>query len=268
MGRVIPRGLVGRLLAATEAAPSGRRGAEVAALGLSGQMHGVVLADEGGRPCGQPSSGPTASIRRRARCLPGLWKKTCAGGSPTRPPSAWPARASSGCATTSPTRTPQRAGRSSRRTGCRMRLTGRGRSRTFRCLRDPALRPPRRRLVPRGGRGTLGLRAGLLAPLVPSAGVAGTLTREAASELGLRMGTAGRGRGGRHGSRHARRGAVAARAGSAHHRHGRPDRDAERAPRPGPAPSHPPVPRRLAGLCGTRWRRSRTQAWLWSGSAR
>jgi len=36
-------------LRATDAAV-GRRGAEVTALGLSGQMHGVVLADERGRP--------------------------------------------------------------------------------------------------------------------------------------------------------------------------------------------------------------------------
>src|SRR5215210_5344277 len=37
------------VLKATEAAV-GRRGAEVTALGLSGQMHGVVLVDEGGLP--------------------------------------------------------------------------------------------------------------------------------------------------------------------------------------------------------------------------
>ena len=54
---------------ATEAAV-GQRGEEVKALGLSGQMHGVVLTDEGGFPASRRPMG-RCQIRRRAGGLPG-----------------------------------------------------------------------------------------------------------------------------------------------------------------------------------------------------
>ena len=106
---------------------------------------------------------------------------------------------------------------------------GRGRGRTVRRVGHPALRPSRRRLVPRGGRSPR-----------PSRGAAGPagllLRRRRKAHGGCRGGTrvatrsAGRDGCGRHGRRHARRGAVAAGARAAYDRHGRPDRNAaERA---------------------------------------
>ena len=109
-------GLVGRR-SGSDWCCRGRRGAEVTALGLSGQMHGVVLADELGLPLRPAVTLGRCQIRRRAGSLPGGSMGTCAAGSQTRRPWAWQARASCGCATTSPTRIHPQGGLCSRRTG-------------------------------------------------------------------------------------------------------------------------------------------------------
>ena len=173
------------VLEATEAAVGSRSG-EVAALGLSGQMHGVVLADEGGLPLrpavlwADARSGAEleayrrmdGDLRRRLANPPAvgmagpslLWLRdhepdTYASARWSLQPKDW----------------------------LRMRLTG-----------DVAAEPSDASATllydlpaddwSHAAVEELGLRAELLAPLVRSAGVAGELTAEAASELGLRRG--------------------------------------------------------------------------------
>jgi xylulokinase len=173
------------VLEATEAAV-GRRGAEVTALGLSGQMHGVVLADEGSLPLrpailwadARSAAGLDAyrgldeDLRRRlanplAVGMAGpslLWLRdheadAYAAASWALQPKDW----------------------------LRMRLTG-----------DVAAEPSDASATllydlpadewSHAAVEDLGLRAGLLAPLVASTDVAGTLTTVAAGELGLRRG--------------------------------------------------------------------------------
>jgi xylulokinase len=164
----------------------GRRGQEVAALGLSGQMHGVVLADEGGLPL-RPAVlwadarsgaaleaylGLDEDLRRRLANPPAvgmagpslLWLRDHEPDSYTSArwalqPKDW----------------------------LRMRLTG-----------DVVAEPSDASATllydlpaddwSHAAVEDLGLRAELLAPLVSSADVAGTLTAEAAEELGLRQG--------------------------------------------------------------------------------
>ena len=164
----------------------GRRGAEVKALGLSGQMHGVVLADERGRPLrpavlwadarsgGQLSAylGLDESLRHRLANPPAvgmagptlLWLRDNEPGDYASArwalqPKDW----------------------------LRMRLTGEAAAEpsdaSATLLYDLIADDWSHAAVD-----DLGLRAELLAPLVPSGGVAGTLTRDAAGALGLREG--------------------------------------------------------------------------------
>ncbi|HEX6710843.1 MAG TPA: xylulokinase [Rubrobacter sp.] len=173
------------VLRATDAAV-GRHGAEVTALGLSGQMHGVVLADERGRPLrpavlwadarsgGELSaySGLDESLRHRLANPPAvgmagpslLWLRdhepdNYASARWSLQPKDW----------------------------LRMRLAGEvaaepsdaSATLLYDLLADDWCYTAVE---------DLGLRTELLAPLVPSAGVAGTLTGEAAGALGLREG--------------------------------------------------------------------------------
>jgi xylulokinase len=173
------------VMRATDAAV-GRRGAEVTALGLSGQMHGVVLADEHGLPLrpavlwadarsgGELSSyrGLDESLRHRLANPPAvgmagpslLWLRDhepgdYAGARWALQPKDW----------------------------LRMRLTGEAAAEpsdaSATLLYDLLADDWSYTAVE-----DLGLRAELLAPLVPSASVAGTLKGEAADALGLRKG--------------------------------------------------------------------------------
>jgi xylulokinase len=173
------------VLRATDAAV-GRRGAEVTALGLSGQMHGVVLADERGLPLrpavlwadarsgGELSAyrGLGESLRHRLANPPAvgmagpslLWLRDhepgdYAGARWALQPKDW----------------------------LRMRLTGEAAAEpsdaSATLLYDLLADDWSYTAVE-----DLDLRAELLAPLVPSASVAGTLKGEAADALGLREG--------------------------------------------------------------------------------
>ena len=173
------------VLEATEAAV-GLRGADVAALGLSGQMHGVVLADEGGLPLrpavlwadARSGTGLEAyreldeDLLRRLANPPAvgmagpslLWLRD-------HEPDVY------GAATWA----------LQPKDWLRMRLTG-----------DVAAEPSDASATllydlpaddwSHAAVDNLGLRVELLAPLVSSADIAGTLTAEAADELGLRRG--------------------------------------------------------------------------------
>jgi xylulokinase len=172
------------VLEATEAAV-GRRGVEVAALGLSGQMHGVVLADGEGLPLrpavlwADARSGAELEayrvldedLRRRLANPPAvgmagpslMWLRqhepdVYAAARWALQPKDW----------------------------LRMRLTGEAAAEpsdaSATLLYDLPADDWSRAAVE-----DLGLRADLLAPIVPSAAVAGTLTAEAADELGLRQ---------------------------------------------------------------------------------
>jgi xylulokinase len=164
----------------------GRRGAEVTALGLSGQMHGVVLVDERGRPLrpavlwADARSGEELSryrrldesLRHRLANPPAvgmagpslLWLRGHEPGDYARArwalqPKDW----------------------------LRMRLTGEAAaepSDASATLLYDLLADDWSYTAVEG----LGLRTELLAPLVQSAGVAGTLTRDASGALGLREG--------------------------------------------------------------------------------
>ena len=164
----------------------GRRGAEVTALGLSGQMHGVVLTDELGLPlrpavlwADARSSAELAAYRgldedlgRRLANPPAvgmagpslLWLRdkepdTYASARWALQPKDW----------------------------LRMRLTGEAAtepSDASATLLYDLLADDWSYAIAED----LGLRAELLAPLVPSAGIAGTLEEEAADDLGLREG--------------------------------------------------------------------------------
>jgi xylulokinase len=180
-----PGGWWDAVLKATRAAVGGR-GAEVTALGLSGQMHGVLLVDEGGLPL-RPAvlwadarsgaeleayRGLDEGLRRRLANPPAvgmagpsiLWLRdnepeTYAAAGWALQPKDW----------------------------LRMRLTGEiaaepsDASATL--LYDLPADDWDYAVVD-----YLGLRAGLLAPLVSSADVAGKLTTEAAEDLGLSRG--------------------------------------------------------------------------------
>src|SRR5215210_7418756 len=173
------------ILEATAAAV-GRRGAEVTALGLSGQMHGVVLADERGLPL-RPAilwadarsgdelaayRGLDGDLRRRLANPPAVGM--------AGPSLLWlrdnePGEYASARWALQP------------KDWLRMRLTG-----------EAAAEPSDASATllydlvadewSYAAAEELGLRAGLLAPLMPSAGVAGTLQTEAAGDLGLREG--------------------------------------------------------------------------------
>src|SRR5919112_2621007 len=168
------------------AAALGQRGPEVTALGLSGQMHGVVLADERGLPLraailwADARSGDELAayrgldedLRRRLANPPSvgmagpslLWLRDNEPGAYASArwalqPKDW----------------------------LRLRLTGEAVAEPsdasatllYDLIADDWAYP----VVE-----ALGLRSGLLAPLVASAGVAGTLTEDAARGLGLRAG--------------------------------------------------------------------------------
>jgi xylulokinase len=168
------------------AAAMGRRGPEVTALGLSGQMHGVVLADERGLPL-RPAilwadtrsgdelaayRGLDEDLRRRLANPPAvgmagpslLWLR---GNEPEEYASArWALQP---------------------KDWLRMRLTGEAAAEpsdaSATLLYDLVADDWSYAAVEK-----LALRDGLLAPLVPSAGVAGTLQAGAAGDLGLRGG--------------------------------------------------------------------------------
>jgi xylulokinase len=168
------------------AAAVGRRGPEVTALGLSGQMHGVVLVDQRGVPLrpailwADTRSGDELAayqrldedLRRRLANPPAvgmagpslLWLR---GNEPREYASArWALQP---------------------KDWLRMRLTGEAAAEpsdaSATLLYDLMADDWSYAAVEE-----LALRDGLLAPLVPSAGVAGTLEAEAAGELGLRGG--------------------------------------------------------------------------------
>ena len=172
------------VLEATGAAVGGR-GAGVTALGISGQMHGVVLADEGGSPLRPAVLWADARSDAELAAYRDLDEDLSAG-SPTHPPSGCPARASCGCATTSQAPIRLRGGPCTK-DWLRTRLTG-----------EVAAEPSDASAtllydLPADGWSHatldhLGLRAEMLAPLVSPAEVAGKITAEAAEELGLPRG--------------------------------------------------------------------------------
>ncbi len=175
----------GAVLEATEAAV-GQRGEEVKALGLSGQMHGVVLTDEGGRPSRPAVLWADARSGAELAAYRGLdeekWRRLA------NPPAVGMAGPSLlWLRDHEPDTYASARWALQPKDWLRMRLTG-----------DVAAEPS-------DASATLlydlfaddwfyavvedlGLRAELLAPLTPSAVVAGTLTAEAAGDLGLRDG--------------------------------------------------------------------------------
>lgn len=164
----------------------GRRGEEVTALGLSGQMHGVVLADERGLPLRQAIlwadarsgdelaayRGLDEDLRRRLANPPAVGM--------AGPSLLWlrdnePEEYASARWALQP------------KDWLRMRLTGEAAaepSDASATLLYDLIADDWSHAAVEG----LALRAGLLAPLVPSAGVAGTLQAEASGSLGLREG--------------------------------------------------------------------------------
>ena len=173
------------VVAATRSALGGR-GAAVTALGLSGQMHGVVLSDSGGRPlrdailwADSRSGGELDAYRRLDRDLRhGLANPPAVG--MAGPSLLWLRR-----------NEPDIYG-SARwalqpKDWIRLRLTGEAASEPsdasatllYDLVSDRWAYP----VVE-----ALGLRPDLLAPLVPSDGAAGELARPAAQELGVRPG--------------------------------------------------------------------------------
>ncbi|CAA9420886.1 MAG: Putative xylulose kinase [uncultured Rubrobacteraceae bacterium] len=173
------------VVAATGSAVGGR-GAEVTALGLSGQMHGVVLSDEGGRPlrpavlwADSRSGGELEAYRGLDRELRRLLANPPAVGM-AGPSLLWLRR-----------NEPDVYGAArwalQPKDWLRLRLTGEAASEPsdasatllYDLVSDRWAYP----VVE-----ALGLRPDLLAPLVPSGGVAGGLARFAAAGLGLRAG--------------------------------------------------------------------------------
>ncbi len=168
------------------AAAVGRRGAEVTALGLSGQMHGVVLADEQGLPlrpailwADARSGGELAAYRG----LDGDLRRRLA-----NPPAVGMAGPSLlWLRDNEPEEYASARWALQPKDWLRMRLTG-----------DVAAEPSDASATllydlvaddwSYAAAEELDLRAGLLAPLMPSAGIAGTLQAEAAGDLGLREG--------------------------------------------------------------------------------
>jgi xylulokinase len=175
----------GAVLEATTAAV-GRRGAEVTALGLSGQMHGIVLADELGLPLRSAvlwadarSGAELAAYRRLDEDLGRRLANPPAVGM-AGPSLLW-LRHHEPDAYTSARWALQP------KDWLRMRMTGEAATEpsdaSATLLYDLLADDWAYAAVE-----DLGLRADLLAPLVPSACVAGTLEGEAAGELGLREG--------------------------------------------------------------------------------
>ena len=174
--------------AAVEAtrAAVGQRGAEVTAIGLSGQMHGVVLTDDGGRPSRPAILWADTRSGEQLSAYRGLDED--ARGRLANPPAVGMAGPS---LLWLRDREPE-AYASARwalqpKDWLRLRLTGEAAAEPSDAsatllydLRHDDWDHP---VVE-----TLGLRPSLLAPLVASADVAGTLTREAAESLGLRAG--------------------------------------------------------------------------------
>jgi xylulokinase len=173
------------VLEATKAAV-GHRGAEVTALGLSGQMHGVVLADEGGFPLRPAVLWADARSGAEIGAYRGL--DTYLRHRLANPPAVGMA----GPSLLWLRKHEPEAYKSARwalqpKDWLRMRLTG-----------DVAAEPSDASATllfdlpsddwSHAAVEDLGLRAELLAPLVSSADVAGTLTAKAADELGLRQG--------------------------------------------------------------------------------
>ena len=162
----------------------GRRGGEVEAIGLSGQMHGVVLGGRGRPPAAARGPLGRCPLRRRSPKATGDWKRTSGGGWQTRPRSEWPDRACSGSATTSPTFTAPPGGRCNPKTGSASgspgKVFGEPSDASATLLYDLFSDDWSREFAQ-----ALGLRSNLLPPLVASGSAAGTLSREAAVELGL-----------------------------------------------------------------------------------
>ncbi|MDQ3862775.1 MAG: xylulokinase [Actinomycetota bacterium] len=161
----------------------GRRGAEVRALGLSGQMHGVVLADELGVPLRPAVLWADARSDKELAAYRGLDKDLCRRlANPLAVGMAGPSllwlREQEPEAYTSARWALQP------KDWLRMRLTGEAASEPsdasatllYDVLADD---------WSYAAAEDLGLRAELLAPLVPSASVAGTLRGDVAYELGL-----------------------------------------------------------------------------------
>ncbi len=164
----------------------GGRGAEVAALGLSGQMHGVVLSDGGGRPLRPAVLWADARSGAELDAYRGLEGGLRRGlGNP-------PAVGMAGPSLLWLERNEPEVYGSARwalqpKDWIRLRLTGEAAAEPsdasatllYDVLADDWAHP----VVE-----ALGLRGGLLAPLVPSGGAAGALVRDAAEDLGLREG--------------------------------------------------------------------------------
>jgi xylulokinase len=164
----------------------GRRGAEVTALGLSGQMHGVVLVDEGGTPLrpavlwADARSGAQLAAYRELD--EGLRRRLA------NPPAVGMAGPSLLWLRDSEPEAYATAGWALQpKDWLRMRLTGEVAAEpsdaSATLLYDLPADDWSHAVLDH-----LGLRAGLLAPLVSSADVAGELTAQAAEELGLSRG--------------------------------------------------------------------------------
>src|SRR5215218_171242 len=164
----------------------GRRGTDVTALGLSGQMHGVVLTDDGGLPL-RP-----AVLWADARSGGELGAYRVLGGDLGRSLANPPAVGMAG-----PSLLWLRDQEPDAYTSARWALQPKDWLR-MRLTREAATDPSDASATllydlidddwSYAAAGELGIRADLLAPLVPSACVAGTLEGGAAGELGLREG--------------------------------------------------------------------------------
>ena len=164
----------------------GGRGADVAAIGLSGQMHGVVLSDAGGRPlrpavlwADSRSGGELAAYRGLDPDLRRLLANPPAVGM-AGPSLIWLGR-----------NEPDVYGAArwalQAKDWLRLRLTGEAASEPSDASATLLYDLPSDRWAYPVVE-ALGLRADLLAPLVPSGGAAGELSRSAADGLGLRAG--------------------------------------------------------------------------------
>jgi xylulokinase len=180
-----PGGWWDAVLRATGEAVGGR-GAEVTALGLSGQMHGVVLVDAGGSPlrpavlwADTRSGAELAAYRGLDEGLRRRLANPAAVGM-AGPSLLWLRDNESGVYA-------EARWALQPKDWLRMRLTGEAAAEpsdaSATLLYDLSADDWAYATVDR-----LGLRAGLLAPLVSSADVAGKLTAEAAEELGLPQG--------------------------------------------------------------------------------
>src|SRR5918995_3297165 len=173
------------VLEATETAVGGR-GAEVTALGLSGQMHGVVLADERGLPLrpavlwADARSGTELAAYRELEV--GLRRRLA------NPPSVGMAGPSLlWLRDNEPGNYASARWALQPKDWLRMRLTGEVAAEPSDASATLLYDLPADDWA-YGVVEDLGLRTELLAPLFPSARVAGTLEGEAAGELGLREG--------------------------------------------------------------------------------